>query len=386
MTATIELSEQLSRNNNPCAPAGHTETPEVSIELRGAADALAVMSLWKDIAAKFQPGRLACSWEWTQTWLDHYGDLIPHRFAIGRQQGHICGLCLLTEGVDQREGPFGVKSLHVGTAGEPERDSVCVEYNCLPVQERHQAEFLRALSETVAREPGWDEFCFDGFRAEEVEQLSWGDDDAAYRNSKSHYFDLQSTRDASAEPLSRLGYATRKNIRKNLKAYGKLKTEWADTEDEAVSIFSDMVRLHQARWDAAGRPGAYASERFMNFHRALIRQLLPLNKVGLFRVSRDEEIVGCVQLFIDGNRALCYQGGSAPYEGKRSPGLIVDYLCIEECLRRGYDAYDFLCGDSHHKRKLTTDFNRIVWVRQRRRRLKFVAVDLVRKLKSLLHR
>jgi CelD/BcsL family acetyltransferase involved in cellulose biosynthesis len=106
--------------------------------------------------------------------------------------------------------------------------------------------------------------------------------------------------------------------------------------------------------------------------------------MGLFRVKLGDDIIGCVQVLIDRNRVLCYQGGSAEYRGKLSPGVIADYLCIEECFRRGYDAYDFLAGNSHHKQKMSTHHSYLTWAQLKRPRWKFTALNTLRKIKQTM--
>ena len=381
MVATISTDAATSRRDEITSPA--VEIP-LSVELHSAADRSTVLGEWKKLDGKINDGSLANSWIWTKTWLEHYGDLVPHRFVVGRRDGQACGLCLLTEGVGQRNGPFSVKTRHIGTAGEPDLDSVCVEYNCLLVESDCRTEFVRGLQKLIHTESSWEEFRLDGFAPDDADTFLENDEEFQIRQVTNHYFDLQSVRETGDEIISRLGYSTRKNIRKNLKAYGSLRTQWAETPDQAESIFADLVRLHQERWQAAGQPGVYASPRFLNFHRALNRQLVPTGQVGLFRVTCDEDIVGCVQLLIDRNRALCYQGGSAPYTGKLSPGVVVDFLCMQECLSRGLDAYDFLGGDTDHKRKLSTDSHQLCWCTQRRPRLKYALLERLRKAKWAL--
>lgn len=340
-----------------------------------------VLPDWRRLEEKLNSPALMCSHSWTETWVEHYGDLVPHQFVLAYKGSELCGAALLTHGVGQKTGPFPVRTVHLGTAGEPEPDSVCVEYNRLLVEKKHQTAFLRALIADIDQRPGWDELCLDGFEDGEIDPRLVADGSWQVTASPSHYFDLTTARRAGTDALSQLGYATRKNIRKNLKAYGRLTTEWAEGVEDAASIFDDLVRLHQSRWQEAGRPGAYASRRFHQFHRGLLEKLVPAGRMGLFRVCCGDAVIGCVQLLIDGNRVLVYQGGSAPYDGKLSPGVIVDYLCLEECLARGFDAYDFLRGDSHHKQKLSTNSNRLVWFARRRPRLKFAVVETARRWK-----
>jgi len=393
----------------------------VVVEFVSAAESPAVMRDWSELDHRIGDAGLMCSSIWTQTWLDHFGDLVPYRFVVGRQDGRVCGVCLLTEGVDQHAGPFRVKTWHIGTAGEPEADSACIKFNRLLVEQNFRTEFVNGLLQLITADSTWDEIRLDGFVPSDAEAFlsayrdaergRHGDAETAGKDSsslslhsplpasprlavdqsrlpwesrevESHYHDLRTAHQTETDVLSQLGYATRKTIRKNLKTYGPLKTEWAESVEQAESIFADLVRLHQARWTAVGQPGAYASQRFLSFHRDLIRKLIPAEQIGLFRVSRGEEILGCVQLLIDGNRVLCYQGGSAPYGGKLSPGVVIDFCCLEECSRRGFDAYDFMGGNSHHKQRLSTNSSRLIWATLRRPRFKFRLLDAARRLKQ----
>ena len=127
------------------------------------------LEMWKTLEAFFEEIPLMCSYTWTSTWLEHYGDLIPHSFAIAFKEDLPCGICLLTEGVDQFDGPLAVNTLHLGTAGEPAADSVCVEYNALLVQPEDQRAFMSALYSAISENNEWDSFMLDGFASPDLE-------------------------------------------------------------------------------------------------------------------------------------------------------------------------------------------------------------------------
>ncbi|MCA9115983.1 MAG: GNAT family N-acetyltransferase, partial [Planctomycetaceae bacterium] len=349
------------------------------------------MRLWNMLAESLEHGpSLTCSPAWVETWLDQYGDLVPHRFVAGYSaEGTLRGMALLCEGVEEHEGPFPVRTLHLGTAGEPEADSVVVEYNRLLADSRWHPIFLRDVLQAMAEDGSCDELRLDGFSLNDFSVVSKSLQPLQLRKEVrtvvSWYFDLDAARAEGGEVISHLGYSTRKHLRKNLRWYtsegGELTSEWAESVEEAEDIFAEMVQLHQQRWEAAGHPGVYSSERFMRFHQELLRRLVPAGKMVLFRVKCGTELVGCVQLLVDGRRVLAYQGGFAAYDSKHSPGVVVDYLCISECLKRGYSAFDFLGGESSHKQKLSTDSAKLVWVRLKHPRLKYAFAQVGRLLK-----
>ena len=357
----------------------------LTLEILSSDQQLKAISIWEQVEQTVEMPPIACSSLWVNTWLKHFGDLVSPRFVVAYEDRQPVGIALLTQGVSQRKGFLAVNTLHLGTAGEPDSDSLCVEYNDLLVLPDYRKAFAVALNELFNNESHWDQLSIDGWELDDFqmffksEQKTWEE-----RKVRSFYHNLSQARTENKTAYNQLGYATRKTVRKNLKAYGELKSEWAETADQAEDIFNELVQLHQARWIDAGEPGSYASERFLNFHRDMIHQLLPQKKVGLFRLSDDEGILGCVHVFIDRNRALAYQGGTVPFTKKKSPGLLVDLYCMEECLKRGLDAYDFLGGEMHHKERLSTDFNTLIWAKFQRKRLKFQLTRLARYGKRFL--
>jgi hypothetical protein len=381
---TLHCSNQ-EINQNSDNRTGTVSSGILTLHLRERDQTQDCLQIWQTLEAQFEDVPLMCSSVWTSTWIEQYGDLVPYSFVVASRDQIPCGICLLTEGVEQFDGPLPIKTLHLGTAGEPAADSVCVEYNSLLIQPADQSVFMKALLELLSDHPTWDSLNFDGFDSIELENGDLSFPEISVRKIESRYFDLQLIRDEEREVISGFGYSTRKNLRKNMKTYGNLTTEWAETIEQAESIFSDLVTLHQTRWQKEGQPGSYASERFTRFHEALIQKLIPTGQMGLFRVKIDDAVIGCVQVLIDRNRVLCYQGGSAEYQGKLSPGVITDYLCIEECFQRGFDAYDFLAGNSHHKQKMSTHHSYLTWAQIQRPRWKFTALNALRKIKQTMN-
>lgn len=284
--------------------------------------------------------------------------------------------------MEQKDGPLTVRTRHIGTAGEPEDDTVYVEYNRLLVAPEYREWFAGVVIAYMASDPDWDRIHFDGFLADAAALLTAIEPGFGVQRVPSFFFDLRKARESGTDVISGLGQATRKNLRTNLTDYGAIQTDWAEDEEQAECIWNDLVRLHQQRWRALGKPGVFASRRFCSFHREFIRQLLPRGQVVLFRARQGENVIGCLYALVEQNRLLVYQCGSAPYSNhKLSPGLVTDYLLMEESLRRGFDAYDFLAGTSQHKQKLSTSSNELVWGSLQRPRWKFAMLESLRDIK-----
>lgn len=379
----------------PCiAPAAASRSVR-SIDLRcdvlAECDRSAALSVWRDLESRLhgtsQPVGLMSSSGWVSNWLAHYGDVVPHEFLIARQDHLPVGAALLTRGVERREGPFRIRTRHLGTAGERSGESVCVEYNQLLVDSAARPAFEEAVIAHVLKDKSWEAFCLDGFQSSDAQRLLQDIPGAQQWARESPYFDLQKVRAAEGDPIDALGRSTRQNVRRLLRKYGQLDTEWATTPDQANDIFAELIELHQARWQAVGKPGAFHSSRFADFQRSLVREAFagpqsPLSgRVVLFRVRRQGSTVGCLLLLVDRNRMLDYLSGFADFNVHASPGIVTHLLCLQEALRRGYDAYDFLVGEKRHKQNLSTDVQHLVWATWTRRTLKSRTIATLRNLK-----
>lgn len=335
------------------------------------ADASEVTSTWQELELRFGDGGIANSWAWVETWLRHYGDVIPHRFVVAEHDGP-CGIALVTTGVGKRRGPFSIRTLHLGTAGEPDSETVRIQYNRLLVDPGHRLDFAVALTKLIRSGGGrWDEFRLDGFDPNEAAPLL--ESGCAFEADRRpcHITDLASARAAGKSVMDALDSHAAKKIRRSIRqieqAHGPITVEWSETLDQARSIYAEMVALHEARWNAEGKPGVFASERFAGFNREIVAKLFPAGKVLLARVRAGDVTLGCDYSFIERNRVLGYQWGIARLDDPRpSPGLVTGVTVMQAALERGIDEYDWLSGDVLYKRQLATMTRELVWARAAR--------------------
>jgi hypothetical protein len=160
--------------------------------------------------------------------------------------------------------------------------------------------------------------------------------------------------------LQRLSHKTRQHARQYLRAADKAAAvfELASTPAEIESIFADFVRLHQARWAAAGKPGCFASERFTSFHRAIASRWVPHRKALLARLSVAGQPVATVYGFRTGARFDFYQSGTLLDDKSlpiTSPGTTILLLLMRHLAEDGVTSFDFLRGSSSYKQRLATD-------------------------------
>ena len=351
----------------------------------------AALELWGALEQRLESGNarrgipLAVSRDWTETWLTHYGSAVPHEYLVLADARGPVGLTLLTKRMGRGLGLFREKSRHIGTAGERHGESVCVEYNQLLVMPEHRSAFQERLIAHVLQDKSWESFQLDGFTEESAESLQQELPGFEVRRRESPYYDLQAARTSGVDLLDRLGRSTRQNVRRLLRKYGEIETEWAATGSQAREIFAELIELHQARWKRVGQPGAFHSRRFRGFQQTLIDRAFDapeaMRHVVLFRARHAGATIGCLLLLCDRNRLLDYLSGFADFEAKPSPGVVTHVLAMQEALRRGFDAYDFLVGDKRHKANLSTDMNGLVWAAWRRPTVRSRTIGILRRVK-----
>jgi CelD/BcsL family acetyltransferase involved in cellulose biosynthesis len=357
----------------------------VTVRLHPQQDISRLAAIWSDLESRYGRGGVATSWDWTEAWIRHYG--LPHRFAVGYLGDAPCAVALVVRGAPRRLGPFAWRSLHLGTAGERDADSVCVEYNRVLADPDHRAGFAAALLEALEADPDWDELALDGFVPDDAAPFLQAAPAFAVERRLCRVMDLRGAGKSDEEILSRFSPSARKRVRNNLRDYGSVRAEWPDRPAEALGIFEEMAALHQKRWNEAGKPGAFASPRFTAFHREIVERLVPKRRAFLFRARTETGTIGCLYGFIENQRVFIYQLGMAASSGKgTSPGLAAHLCCMKSCAERGIVEYNLMAGDSRYKQELSNSSEELLWATLRRPRLVFRLIDGLRSVKRWARR
>lgn len=332
-------------------------------------------AVWRSLEADVGAPGLACSWAWTSTWLEHYGDVVDHRFVVGERDGLPRAIALVTYGARR---PLRPRTVHVGTAGEPAGSSVFVERNRLLAAPEDRRAFAEALAASLRRDRGWDRLLLDGLVPADAADLLSALPAAQVRTEECPVTDLT----AGDDVLDALDGSQRRRVQRTLRAFGPLDVEWATTGEQARSILDELVDLHQRHWRERGEPGAFASRRFAAFHRTLVARLLPRRQVSLVRVRRSDETVACLYGLIEGRRLLFYQGGLRRYDdNKLRAGHAAHALAMRACRERGITHYDFLAPATRYKQELANTSERLVWASLERRTWRTQASHAARSLR-----
>ena len=322
---------------------------------------------WQALVEKSNILSFFVTTDWVTAWIDTFGSqLEPEIVFFGDFTGDFAACILVRR--SERRGPVSVRRVYLNTAGEDEPDETFLERNTLLCaagrEEDAAAAFVRHLSGE-----SWDELLLNGCLATPVIQSvagAFAGMKATHAPRTNFYVDLAALRNSGTAYETALSSKTRYNIRQSLKLYeqmGPLRIRFASDECDAQTLLTKLAELHQSRWEARDMPGAFASGKFMAFHRSLIARTFSKGAVELVEISAGQTPVGFLYNFVLGSTISFYQCGFSYSENKRlRPGLVSLFLATGEYLKRGFDEFDLMEGDTEYKRSLSTAARELDWI------------------------
>jgi CelD/BcsL family acetyltransferase involved in cellulose biosynthesis len=154
--------------------------------------------------------------------------------------------------------------------------------------------------------------------------------------------------------LARLKPRMRSKVRSAIRAAEQRGAHlaWCRHEDELEPWLEELFRLHELRWQATGRSGSFAEPRRRAFYRSFARAALARGELCFARLEEGEGgAVSATQLGVRaGERYYQIQEGFDPAREDLRVGTALRALALSELIEHGVRAYDFMAGDSRHKR------------------------------------
>jgi CelD/BcsL family acetyltransferase involved in cellulose biosynthesis len=315
--------------------------------------------------------------EWLSAWWRVNGGVYGNGrdalrvLCIWRNQDELIGVLPLYQRRAQRIAEGGRWLTYLST-GEPEADEICPDYMDL---------LCKREMRDVCADLAWRTLCGElGHSYDRLELPSMADCSVMVKWARlqGSQHDLQVS-PAGVCPLADLGGGfdaylgrlsgnTRQQARRLLRAAqgAKVSLEVAGTASEAEEYLQQMIDLHQARWQAVGKPGCFASRRFTEFHRQLAAVWVPQGKAILSRLRCGEDVLAVKYGFVSGPKYDFYQSGVKMDEEApiRSPGIVSFLMLMRHVCDRGISTFDFLRGASGYKYRLATSAQPLVSVRR----------------------
>ena len=130
---------------------------------------------------------------------------------------------------------------------------------------------------------------------------------------------------------------------------GKLRLRVA-TKEDASGMFEHLVRLHTARWQAAGEAGVLADPRVLAWHREAIPELQAAGLLRLYALELAGEEVAVLYALRVRRVESFYLIGSAPEHADVHPGTLLTAMAMEQAAGEGVETIDMLRGEEVYKK------------------------------------
>lgn len=365
-------------------------TVQIAVRMSERSEWLRLRPAWEQIYNQLPEATAFSCAEWVDAWLSTVGRTTSAEF-LQFEEGHApIAICLLAKS-QVRRGPFSVSTHWFGTAGEPETDSVFVEFGDILCRPGREAAFAEAFLAFV-RDLNWDEFIFPRMNpslALDAIIKSAADYEVLVEKIPSRFVNLDEFRDPVIAFEESLPRKLRQQLRQSFRIFqelGPVSLRAAASTEEAVTMLEELASLHEASWKARGFPrGAFGSEAFCEFHRQIIRSTFADGGVHLLRITAGQTVVGLVYNIVSRGISYYYQSGLSYHLNSRvKPGFISQVMCVNYSRDAGLKVYDFMGGDTPYKRELGKDSHDLITVTLRRQSLKMRGIETARTLNRYL--
>jgi CelD/BcsL family acetyltransferase involved in cellulose biosynthesis/glycosyltransferase involved in cell wall biosynthesis len=139
-----------------------------------------------------------------------------------------------------------------------------------------------------------------------------------------------------------------KNIRGQLRRLPEAKFSIA-TESTVEEFINSLLRLHSARWNAAGGQGVLSAESVRCFHREAVPRLLRAGILRMHGLRSQGQLCAVLYCLARGGRAYYYLGGFDPGLSSYGPGSILLHHAIDFARQGGDREFDMLRGAESYK-------------------------------------
>lgn len=300
----------------------------------------------------------------TEAWVFCLAEQRARNMVVLRAEraGELVGLAL----VNRRGG-----ALHLAETGDPALDAVFIEHNG-PLLARGHEDLLGAFLAALLHASGRGGVRLSGVAPELVAALPPGTVTRVLGDRLAPFIALNTLDPGPDGFLAGLSANTRQQLRRSNRSYaqaGPVAVRRAASVEEALAFLDALAVLHQARWTARGKPGAFANPDFVAFHRTLVAEAVPQEAIDLLRITAGTRVIGYLYNLRHERRVFAYQAGF-DYDGATSqekPGLTCHHAAIERAREEGMLVYDFLAGADRYKSSLANRTGRMLWLQAARR-------------------
>ena len=296
--------------------------------------------LWNKILQKSLDNDVFSTWEWLWCWWKHFGKGRKLRILMVKEKNQIIAIAPLMLSY--------YNFLNFGKLAKIEfMSSPHGDYNnfiLLKKENRYVGLLLNALMDFS----DWNMLDLRDIREGSITAKTLSSLSLSINNFRLNlkvgtlcpYIRLPSSMEAFERRLSR---NMRRNLRKRMRKLSSTnKVEFISHKEfgsvsEAMEAF---FKLHQKRWKAKGKPGAFASEDLRRFHLNLAKVFDEKGWLSLHFLMVNDEPVAAAYTFDYNLKKYGYLTGFDPAYSRFGVGNLLKIHIVNECIRRGYREYD----------------------------------------------
>lgn len=335
-----------------------------------------VKEIWTSMLKKC-PHSYCLSWAWTELWLKSLPTDSKLFLVVGYSNESPVIAFFLGSRTTTRRRFLKFEQLALNQTLIPYFDSVYTEYNSILIDPGIEIS-LESILEGIPLK--WDVFlmtrCSSMYQPNLISNENLNKKyDVKTERSRSYYVDLEKIRRNDYDYLALLSQKRRNKIRRTIKEYekiGEIRVRIAESVEEALEIFDELIMLHQKRWTERGSRGVFSSEYIIDFNKDLVSKRFEYGEIQLIKISAGDHTLGCLYTIIYNQKVLGGQCGFNYIPGNLySPGIVCHYYSILHNADIGLNSYDFMDGEAQYKESLSTNYNEIQTTVIRKRNIKF---------------
>ncbi|MEE2022898.1 GNAT family N-acetyltransferase [Alkalimonas mucilaginosa] len=287
---------------------------------------------------------LCCSLDWLDAWLQHYS---MGEDTLWMQLHYASDQLVAFYPLYLKKTPLGTELRFVGT-GEPEIAEVCSEFQDFVITKGFEQSSLALFSASLKPMTSIKKIIFDNVLANAI-SLHWLQQHPP-KNWHYHqqYHGKRFVLPILAEQHQQIDALRQSTLRRYARRFFEqtaIEMDVCTEHKDIMLFFADLTRLHQQQWQRRGKPGAFSTEVFQQFHQALAAQLLEREQLLLFRIHLHGKCIAAYYGFYHQECLYYYQSGIEPTPGLQNIGVGMHLLAMSHARNKGCSHYDLMRGN-----------------------------------------
>lgn len=325
----------------------------MSLEIRIIHDVQILSELrdeWIDLQSRSASDGAAITWQWISTWYKHFHDMGELWLLEAREDDRLVGIApMMKISVRPKLGSSWTRVEFIGASHFHENLDFIVEPG---YEETVIQKFLETLLE---HRNNWDMLRLSSLTAPKTLEILDTSPYEWYINSKlemiSPYTKLPSDTEEWMKSLSR---NRRWKLRRQVKMLNEEFPEnWSlERVTDSAKIdetLEELVRLHQEKWEALGKQGAFNYGEWADYYRDLVHTIADEGWLHLYRMEINQKAVAILFIYHYRGRAYNQISGIDEAITDIPIGHVMTRHSIEEAIRDDVEEYSFMWGTEPYK-------------------------------------